>query len=267
MKDQQDCVLNVLEELGDKQLFLNHQCSTGIFFLFLLLLPSMLSIDRQTNEEFVRTDSEDFILILQKWTAPSSSRCTWWEWRRRWITFFETSYAERENVSVVQYQSKSFCLSERFQMKSQQVLFFVVLLLPLIDMQNLSHPVVTHVLRADLQELLCRYYSNPSQIYLIHENSNPGVSIVSVQRPNSNLHSIFTMQATSRYFQHGSNFWVSLDQSFWLWWSVISWKSVFTTGGCMKLCQVSIQKSCIHTKFTQFILLWQIFNSFSILLQ
>ena len=54
-------------------------------------------------------------------------------------------------------------------MKSQQVFFFVVLLSPLIGMQNLSHPVVTHVLRADLQELLCRCSSNPSQIYLIHE--------------------------------------------------------------------------------------------------
>ena len=54
-------------------------------------------------------------------------------------------------------------------MKSQQVLFFVVLLLPLIGIQNLSHPVATHVLRADLQEFLCRCCSNPSQTYLIHE--------------------------------------------------------------------------------------------------
>ena len=45
----------------------------------------------------------------------------------------------------------------------------VVLLLPLIGMQNLSHPVVTHVLRADLQEFLCRCCSNTSQIYLIHD--------------------------------------------------------------------------------------------------
>ena len=50
LQDQWDCVLNDLEELGGKQLFLNHQCSTAISFLLLLLLPSMLSIDRQTNE-------------------------------------------------------------------------------------------------------------------------------------------------------------------------------------------------------------------------
>ena len=52
---------------------------------------------------------------------------------------------QRENVSLVQYQSNSFFPWERFLVKSQQVLFFLVLLLPLIGMQNLSHPVVTHV--------------------------------------------------------------------------------------------------------------------------
>ena len=36
---------------------------------------------------------------------------------------------QRENVSLVQYQSNSFGSSEWFQMKSQQVFFFVVLLL------------------------------------------------------------------------------------------------------------------------------------------
>ena len=32
-----------------------------------------------------------FSLILQNWTAPSSSRCTCCEWRRRYINFFDTS--------------------------------------------------------------------------------------------------------------------------------------------------------------------------------
>ena len=50
MKDQKNCVLNVLEALGNKQLLLSHQYNTGISFLLLLLLPNMLSIDRQTNE-------------------------------------------------------------------------------------------------------------------------------------------------------------------------------------------------------------------------
>ena len=51
--------LHVLEGLGDKQLFLNYQCNIEISFLLLLLLPSMLSNDRQINKEFVEIDSED----------------------------------------------------------------------------------------------------------------------------------------------------------------------------------------------------------------
>ena len=84
----------------------------------------------------------------------------------------------RENVSLVQHRSNSFFPWERFLVKSQQVLFFVVLLLPLIGMQNLSHPFVTHVLRAVIQEFLCRCCSNPSQTCQ-NRKSNPRVSIVS----------------------------------------------------------------------------------------
>ena len=53
--------MNVPEELGNKQLFLKHQYSTGIFFYLLLLLSSILSTYRQTNEESVETDSADFL--------------------------------------------------------------------------------------------------------------------------------------------------------------------------------------------------------------
>ena len=91
-------------------------------------------------------------------------------------------------------------------------------------------------------------------------NSDPGVSIVSVQRHNSDLNSVFTMQITGCNFQHGPNFGVPLDPSFWLWCFFFSWKSVFTTGHCMKLLEIcsvfrpqvlsnfnNVQKSCIHT--------------------
>ena len=44
-------------------MFLKHQCNTDISFLLLLLLPSILSNDCQTNEEFVGIDSEDFALF------------------------------------------------------------------------------------------------------------------------------------------------------------------------------------------------------------
>ena len=52
---------------------------------------------------------------------------------------------QRENVSLVQYQSNSFCSSKLFLMKSQQVLFFVVLHLPLVGSQILLHSHVTLV--------------------------------------------------------------------------------------------------------------------------
>ena len=40
-----------------------------------------------------------FSVIFQNWTAPSSSRCTFSEWRRRHIIFFDSSSSEKENVS------------------------------------------------------------------------------------------------------------------------------------------------------------------------
>ena len=51
--------------------------------------------------------------------------------------------------------------------------FFVVLLLPLIGMQNLSHPVLTHILRAELLEFLAHCCSISSQTCLIHEKFWP----------------------------------------------------------------------------------------------
>ena len=65
--------------------------------------------------------------------------------------------------------------------------------------------------------------------------SDPGVRIVSVQRHNSDLNSVLTMQTTGCNFQYGPNFGVPLDASFWLWWLFISWKSVFTTCNCIIL--------------------------------
>ena len=62
-------------------------------------------------------------------------------------------------------------------------------------------------------------------------------------------------------FQYGSNSCVSLNPSFWLWWLIIFWKSVFTTGSRKELFfnvfshEIlsdfnNIHESCIHTKLT-----------------
>ena len=57
------------------------------------------------------------------------------------LNYFLRNFVRRERVSLVQYQSISFDSSEWFQMKSQQVPIFVVLLLPLIGLQSHSNSI------------------------------------------------------------------------------------------------------------------------------
>ena len=60
MKDQRDCVLNDLEELGDKEfLVLMDQYNIEIFSCLLRLLPLYSSTFHQTNVEIVQDRSED----------------------------------------------------------------------------------------------------------------------------------------------------------------------------------------------------------------
>ena len=59
VKDQWDCVLNDLEELGDEFLVLMDQYNIEIFSCFLLLLPLYPSTFHQTNVEIVQNYSED----------------------------------------------------------------------------------------------------------------------------------------------------------------------------------------------------------------
>ena len=194
------------------------------------------------------------------------------------MDYFLRNLVRRENNFPVQYQSTFFRSSEWCSVNNQQVLSFVVLLLPLIWLQNPSHSVVTLILQVDLQDFLCCYCLNQSQIYLIHEKFWPRSGCCLRSETKFWFQSVFTMQATGRNFQYGSNFCVSLDPSSWLWWSIFPWKSVFTTSHCMKLFSIvfsheilsnfnNTQESCIHAKFTQFILLWKPLNSFFISLQ
>ena len=139
MKDQWDYVLNDLEELGDKQLFLKYQCSSDISFLVLLLLPSIISNDRLTNVILVEIDFDD-----------NSWSCRIELLRRFLVVLFESveedwllsskSRTQREKNLLVQYQSTFFHSSEWCSV-NQQVLFFVVLLLSLIWLQHPSHSV------------------------------------------------------------------------------------------------------------------------------
>ena len=64
MKDQRDCVLNGLEELGDKEfLVLMDQYNIEIFSCCLRLLPLYSSTFHQTNVEIVQDRSEEIPLF------------------------------------------------------------------------------------------------------------------------------------------------------------------------------------------------------------
>ena len=122
----------------------NDGCVSSITQLHRMLFFHLSSDQwRQYGKYFWR-----FSLILQNWTAPSSSRCTWFPWRRRW-SISSIVHNRRANIPLVQHRSTFFSQQELFLGKSRQVLFFVVLLWPLIGMQNPSHPISTHILRAE----------------------------------------------------------------------------------------------------------------------
>ena len=64
MKDQKDCVLNDLKELGGTELFLKNQNNTEVFSFLLLLLPCCSSTIRQTNDDYTRNVSGILSFIL-----------------------------------------------------------------------------------------------------------------------------------------------------------------------------------------------------------
>ena len=65
MNDQWDCVLNDLEELGDKGfLVLMDQHNIEIFSCFLLLLPFYSSTFHQTNVERDHRVDEEYLVVL-----------------------------------------------------------------------------------------------------------------------------------------------------------------------------------------------------------
>ena len=90
------------------------------------------------------------------------------------IDYFLRNLVRRERrFLLVQYQSTSFLSLEWYSVNNHQVLFFVVLLSPLIWLQRPSQLIVTLVLQVDLQELLRCCSLNQSRIYLIHEKFWP----------------------------------------------------------------------------------------------
>ena len=119
----------------------------SIQYWFLLFTPP-------TNKLFVEIDSEE-----NSWSSRIELL------RRLLVVLFESveedwslsskSHTQRKKILLVQFQCTFFHSSEWCSVKNQQVLFFAVLLSPLIWLQRPSQPIVTPVLQVDLQELLC----------------------------------------------------------------------------------------------------------------
>ena len=152
----------VPEALGSKQLFLNHQYSTGIFFYFLLLLPSILFTYRQTNEDIVGTDSEDFLWfsrnellhhlldVLAEITKKMNQFLRNFVCRERILP-----WSNINPMPSVHRNNSWWRLSRLF---SLWFCFCICLAHNILRIQFL-----TFVLRAELLELVCRCYSSSSQ--------------------------------------------------------------------------------------------------------
>ena len=131
-------------------------------------------------------------LIFQKWTAPSSSRCTFWECRRRWITSLETSYAERERV-ILWFSVNRIPFFHRWMTSKFSSLWFCFCLWS-----------ACKILHLQLWRLFFNGSSKTSWSLLVESITNlleiweilTQDWVVFTQRADSNVNSVFTTQWT-----------------------------------------------------------------------
>ena len=154
MKDQWDCVLNALGELGGKEFLLKNQCNTEIFSCFLRLLPWCSSTFHQTNVENTQNGSEDKLSIS---TIQSLHRLLEVDSHDEedWSVSLTLNSRWTNNL-VVQYRSKFFPQQVYFLWMSWQKYVSVVLLWPLIGLQKHVHSILTHSLRTASQRFPAR---------------------------------------------------------------------------------------------------------------
>ena len=178
-----------------------------------------------------------------------------WMTKKKKRYFSSARHNQGKNISLFQYQSKSTSQWELFFMKSWQVLFSVVLLLPCIGTAK-SLATSFNACSSSWNS-----WSSVSLLFKFIPNLFDPWEILTQQWVLSPLRDHIL---TSTPYLPCKQLVVTSNT-----WSIFPWKSVFTTGRCMTLCQVSsvfrhevfsnfnsIQKSCIHTKFAQSVLLW-----------
>ena len=106
MKDQWYCVLNDLEELGDKE-FLVPDESVQYWNIFLFPPPFAIFLFHMFIRPMLRVLFRRKSFILQNLIAPSSSRCRW-PWRRRVLSCFDTGWAMGETIFWLNVGPSSF---------------------------------------------------------------------------------------------------------------------------------------------------------------
>ena len=145
--------------------------SVQYWYLFLFPpppLPCSSSTCRQTNEDSTGNVSDDSLKLSR--IEPLHHLLDVLDFHVEEDEPISSIFHNRRaNIPLVQHRSKFFSQWELFLENSRPVLFFVVLLWLLIGMQNLSHPISTHILRAELLKVPARCCSNSSQTCLIHE--------------------------------------------------------------------------------------------------
>ena len=257
--NQWSCVLHALEELGNTQLFLNHQCITDISCraCFPTIVRPIRNFWELTLKIILNSPELNCSVFFSLYYSRMSKKMDCFlrnlERRTGRISWFNI------NPLPSIHQNDARWIINRL------VLFFLLL----IGLQNPSPSILTLVLQTDLQELQCRCRSNPSQISLIHEKFWPKIECC--------LHSETKVQFQLRLY-HANNCsplparvqFSCLPESIF---SVVMIHHFLRH--CMKLLSNvsnheilsnfnNVYKSCFHTEFTQFILLWQLFNSFFI---
>ena len=157
----------------------------------ILLLPCFYPTCRQINEDSTGNVSEDHLWFSRIQLLHHFLEVGFHDEDDEWIS--STPHNRRENILLVQHRSKFFLQWVRFLEKGQQVLILVVLLWPLIGMQNPSHPISTHILRAAWNFLLNVVHIHHKLVWSMRK-SYPRVSIIFVHRHNSDLNSELTWQ-------------------------------------------------------------------------
>ena len=95
-------------------------------------------------------------LIFQRCTAPSSFRCTCYEWRRRYVTFIDFSLLEKEYFPVSMSIQFLLLMGINLDEESADSFFLVVLLLPSSCTQNL----LLSFYRIFFELMLCKFITN-----------------------------------------------------------------------------------------------------------